>query len=158
MDFEEVYNKYVKDVFAFSFSLCRNRGAAEDITSETFLKALNASANFEGKCSIKVWLCQIAKNTYSDELRKQSKYTELSDQLPCESDFELKLLNKSDALTVHKFLHQLDEPYKEVFSLRTFSELSFAEIGGIFGKSENWARVTFHRAKLKLREVWSDDG
>ena len=157
MDFEEVYKRYVKDVFAFSFSLCRNRAAAEDITSETFLKAMKSSSTFEGKCSVKVWLCQIAKNTYYDYLRKQSKFTELSDEMPNQSDFELELLNKADALKVHKLLHKLAEPYKEVFSLRTFSELSFAEIGEIFGKSESWARVTFHRAKIKLKEVWLND-
>ena len=49
-------------------------------------------------------------------------------------------------------LHGLDEPYKEVFQLRVFGELSFAQIGRIFGKSENWARVTYHRAKLKIQE------
>ena len=157
MDFEEVYHKYAKDVFAFSYSLCRNREVAEDITSEVFLKAISASASFEGKCSLKVWLCQIAKNTYYDYLRKESRQTELPEEMPSESDFELKLLNKAEAIRIHKLLHKLDEPYKEVFSLRIFSELSFAEIGEIFGKSESWARVTFHRAKLKLREVWPND-
>lgn len=157
MDFEEVYQKYAKDVFAFSFSLCQNRELAEDITSETFLKAMRTSAKFEGKSSVKVWLCQIAKNTYYDHHRQRSKQTELPDDLPSENDFELKLFNKSDALRIHKLLHQLEEPYKEVFSLRTFSELAFREIGEIFGKTESWARVTFHRAKLKLRKAWSDD-
>ena len=49
-------------------------------------------------------------------------------------------------------LHNLEEPYKEVFQLRIFGELSFRDIGKIFGKSENWARITYHRAKLKLQE------
>jgi RNA polymerase sigma-70 factor (ECF subfamily) len=100
-----------------------------------------------------VWLCQIAKNTYYDYLRKESKRTEFPEHLPGENDFELKLHNKAEAIRIHKLLHKLDEPYKEVFSLRIFSELSFAEIGEIFGKSESWARVTFHRAKIKLREA-----
>jgi RNA polymerase sigma-70 factor (ECF subfamily) len=134
-------------------SLCRNHALADDLTSETFLKAIMAGGKFEGEHAIKVWLCQIAKNTYYDYLKKNSKLRELSDDMPNESDFELELLNKAEALRIHKLLHQLDDPYKEIFSLRIFSELSFAEIGEIFGKSESWARVTFHRARLKLKEA-----
>jgi len=157
VDFEEVYSRYSKDVFKFSLSLCGNHTIADDITSETFLKAIKSIGSFKGDCSIKVWLCQIAKNTYYDYLRKHSKITELSEDLPITSDFELELLNKAEALKIHKLLHQLSEPYKEIFSLRIFSELSFSEIGEIFQKSESWARVTFHRAKLKLKEVWDND-
>jgi RNA polymerase sigma-70 factor (ECF subfamily) len=157
VDFAEVYKRYYKDVYKFCLSLCGSSHIADDITSEAFLKAIDAGDTYEGRCSIKVWLCQIAKNTYYDYLRKHSKITELPADLPSEGSFELELLDKAAALKIHKRLHQLAEPYKEVFSLRIFSELSFAEIGEIFEKSESWARVTFHRAKLKLREAESND-
>ena len=157
MDFEDVYHKYSKDVFMFCLSLCGNHATADDITSETFMKAMKSCDSFRGQCSVKVWLCQIAKNTYYDYLRKHSKSGELSDDMPCESNFEIGLLDKDEALRIHKLLHQLDEPYKEVFSLRIFSELSFSDIGEIFEKSESWARVTYHRAKLKLRERFHND-
>ena len=152
-----MYNKYSKDVFMFCLSLCGNHALADDITSETFMKAMKSCHSFRGQCSVKVWLCQIAKNTYYDYLRKHSKLREFSDDTPCESNFEIGLLDKDEALRIHKLLHQLDEPYKEVFSLRTFSELSFSDIGDIFEKSESWARVTYHRAKLKLRERFHND-
>jgi len=157
MDFEEVFNRYSEDVFKFCLSLCRNHATADDITSETFLKAIKAGDRFDGKCSIKVWLFQIAKNTYYDYLRKHKRITELPDEISSESDFERDLLDKAEALRLHKLLHQLESHYKEVFSLRVFSELSYAEIGEIFTKSESWARVTFHRAKLKLREAEYSD-
>ena len=153
MDFEEVYNRYSKDVFKFCLSLCGIHAIAEDLTSEAFLKAIKTGDTFGGKCSVKVWLCQIAKNTYYDYLRKHSKITELPADLPSESDFEVVLLDKAEALKIHKLLHRLDEPYKEVFSLRVFSELSFAEIGEVFEKTESWARVTFHRAKTRIKEL-----
>jgi RNA polymerase sigma-70 factor (ECF subfamily) len=153
VDFETVYNRYSQDVHRFCLSLCKNTTLADDLTSEAFLKAIQSCGKFDGRHSIKVWLCQIAKNTYYDYLRKHSKITELADDMPCESDFELELLNRADALKIHKLLHMIDDPYKEIFSLRVFSELSFAEIGEIFEKSENWARVTFHRAKQKLKEA-----
>ena len=59
--------------------------------------------------------------------------------------------------TFFRALQRLDEPYKEVFSLRTFSELSFKEIGNMFGKNDNWARVIYHRAKLKVKEELKDE-
>ena len=157
MDFEDVYSRYSKDVFKFCLSLCGNTHIADDITSETFLKAIEKSDTFMRKCSVKAWLCQIAKNTYYDYLRKHSKITELYDDVPGVLEFEADLLDRSEALTIHKRLHRLNDPLKEVFSLRVFSELSFAEIADVFEKSESWARVTFHRAKLKLREALQDD-
>ena len=128
MDFEEVYGRYSKDVYQFSMSLCGSAATAEDITSETFLKAIKTCDTFEHRCSVKVWLCQIAKNTYYDYLRKHSKIVELpadvsATDMPSESNFELKLLDKAEALKIHKLLHRLDNPYKEVFSLRIFSKL-----------------------------------
>jgi RNA polymerase sigma-70 factor (ECF subfamily) len=153
VDFEEVYNRYSKDVLRYCLSLCGSSHIAEDIVSEAFLKAIKTGASFDERCSVKVWLCQIAKNTYFDYLRKHSKITELPADMPSESDFELELLDKAEVLKIHKHLHRLDDPYKEVFSLRVFSELSFAEIGEIFEKSESWSRVTFHRAKTKIKEL-----
>ena len=152
VDFEEVYNRYHQDVFKFCLSLCGNLSIADDLTSETFLKAIKKSHTFEGKCSVKVWLCQIAKNTYYDYHRKHSRLTDFPDELTVENDLLLKLATKDEALRIHKLLHRLGDPYKEVFSLRVFAELPFAEIGEIFSKSENWARVTFYRARLKLKE------
>ena len=67
-------------------------------------------------------------------------------------NIEKELVDKETSLRIHRILHTLEEPYKEVFQLRTFGELSFNEIGSIFGKTESWARVTYHRAKLKIRE------
>ena len=157
MDFEEVYNRYSKDVYRYSLSLCGSHATADDITSETFLKAIKAGDSFEGKRTVRVWLCQIARNTYYDYLRKHSRTTGLTVDLPSESDFELELLDKAEALKIHKHLHQLDDPYKEVFSLRVFSELPFAEIGEIFEKTESWARVTYHRAKSKIKELYQND-
>jgi RNA polymerase sigma-70 factor (ECF subfamily) len=157
VDFEEVYNLYAGDIFKFCLSLSGSYAIADDMTSETFLKAIKAGDKFDGKCSVKVWLCQIAKNTYYDYLRKHKKIIEMPADMPSESDFELELLDKAEALKIHKFLHQLDDPYKEVFSLRVFSELSFAEIGGIFERSESWARVTFHRAKSKIKELCQNE-
>jgi len=157
VDFDGLYNDYADDVYRYAFSLCGNKHTAEDITSETFLKAIKASDRFKGECNVRVWLCQIAKNTYFNLTKQRRFIAEMPADIPSGDDLELKLLDRIQSFEIHKTLHLLDEPYKEVFSLRFFAELSFAEIGELFKKSESWARVTFHRAKNKIREVIGND-
>ena len=155
-DIEKIYEQHFQSVYRYVLSLCRNEATAEDVTSETFIKAIKAIDKFKGDCSIKVWLCQIAKNTYFSLLKKRKGETVLdleAENIGEASDFTEKLFDKASAFEIHRCLHDLEEPYKEVFTLRTFGELSFAEIAELFTKTENWARVTYHRAKLKLREA-----
>ena len=153
-DFQEVYNLYFRDVYRYALSLCRNESVAEEITQETFYKALAKLNSFDGKCKITVWLCQIAKNTYISMCRKDMRLKPNVgvEQLKDNENIEEYFFDKETAFTIHKVLHTLDEPYKEVFSLRTFGELSFKQIAELFGKTEAWARVTYHRARLRIKE------
>lgn len=150
-DFQEVYDLYFKDVYKYALSLCRDEQTAEEVTQETFFKALKHIDSFKGQCRLYVWLCQIAKNTYFTYARKTARHTPEHDAPSGESP-EDKLLEKESAFEIHRILHGLSEPYKEVFSLRVFGELSFAQIGILFGKTESWARVAYHRARLKIKE------
>lgn len=151
-DFENIYNQYFKDVYRFVLSMCRDRAIAEEITQETFFKALGSINQFKGNCKISVWLCQIAKNTYFSYAEKQKRFVayEPNTESSIHSIDDL-ILSKEQTFRVHKVLHGLEEPYKEVFTLRVFGELSFAQISEIFGKTESWSRVTFHRAKRKIQ-------
>lgn len=153
-DFEEVYNLYFKDVYKYVLSLCREEETAQEITQETFFKALRSIDSFRGQCKLYVWLCQIAKNTYYSHAGKTSRssFEESAAYLAAEGDLEETLADREDAFRIHRILHSLPEPYKEVFSLRVFGELPFKQIGLLFGKTESWARVTFHRARLKIKE------
>ena len=153
-DFQEVYELFFRDVYRYALSLCRNEATAEEITQETFYKALAKLDSFDGKCKVSVWLCQIAKNTYISMCRKNrhmDPYAD-TDMLPCDGYLEERFCDREMAFAIHKILHDLEEPYKEVFSLRTFGELSFKQIAELFGKTETWARVTYHRARLKIKE------
>ena len=152
-DFEAVYQAYFRDVYRYALALCRDAALAEEITQETFFKALEHMDQFDGKSKRSVWLCSIARNTYYSMLRKE-KYIqkEPTAVLPGGVDPEQRLLNREQAATAHRLLHSLPEPYREVFSLRTFAQLSFKQIAQLFGKTESWARVTYHRARLKIKE------
>lgn len=152
MEFEEVYKRYFKDVYKYALSLAHNEHIAEEITQETFFKALKSIEQFDGRCKLYVWLCQIAKNTYFTSSRQTAKRNVLMEG-PCFDAFlEERLLNKETFFEIHRVIHTLEEPYKEVFSLRAFSDLSFRQIGDLFEKTESWARVTYHRAKIKIKE------
>lgn len=153
-DFQEVYSLYFRDVYRYTLSLCRNESVAEEITQETFYKALEKLDSFDGKCKVSVWLCQIAKNTYISMCRKDKRLAPGTDTalLPSDGNIEERFFDRETAFAIHKVLHTLEEPYKEVFSLRTFGELSFKQIAELFGRTEAWARVTYHRARLKIKE------
>lgn len=149
-------------VYRYTLSLCKNETQAEDITQDTFLKAMRAYDKFKGKCSLYTWLCSIAKREFLNRLRKQSRETDLDKNfhVPDEKGDSLEnLIQKKDtAMYIHTLLHKMDEPYKEVFSLRVFGELSFSDIAKLFSKTESWARVTFHRARKQINEQLRKDG
>ena len=157
MNIEELYRTYFDIVYRYIRSVSQDGSLAEEVTQETFFKALKKADQFRGDCDVRVWLCQIAKNTLYDHLKKQKKQLLGDEKLEKTESaggelLEEKLAQRSQAMEIHKVLHRLSEPYKEVFSLRTFGELTFREIGMLFGKSENWARVTYYRARVKIRE------
>lgn len=159
-EFEAIYRDYFNDVFLYLRSISRDAGVAEELTQEVFFKALRSLDKFRGDCDVRVWLCQIAKNEYTSYCRKTGRVdlVDMESNQECEKPpagsvrFEERLEDSADALDIHKILHTLDEPYKEVFSLRVFSELTFRQIAEVFGKTESWARVTYHRARLKIME------
>lgn len=163
MDFEEIYITYFRDVYLFILAMSEDAQIAEEITQETFLKALKGIDKFKHICSVKTWLCQIGKNSYLSYLEKQKHFAGEDRTDAAVSDSELSqageqspeavFLKKDEALSIYKVLHLLEEPYKEVFTLRVLGDLSFREIGEIFGRKEGWARVTYHRARLKIQEA-----
>lgn len=154
-EFESVYEEYFKDVELFLLALCKDAHLAEELTAQTFFKALQKLHTFRGDCDIRTWLCRIGKNEWLTYCRKQRITVPLEDtvipspQLPVEEQLD----DAREAMRIHKLLHGLPEPYKEVFSLRVFGELSFKQIGEVFGKSQNWACVTYHRARQKILDA-----
>lgn len=155
LDVEKLYSTYFMKVYSYTMRLVRNSSAAEEITQETFVKAMTSKGTFKGKSSEYTWLCAIAKNLVHDYFREEGRKNDLSFHMEdIESDGnELnRVITKESSFHIHQILHDLEEPYKEVFQLRVFGELSFAEIAGIFQKTESWARVTYHRARLKIKE------
>ena len=161
MQFEEIYRTYFNDVYLYIRRLSGNEELSEEITSEAFFKAMRSISGFRGDCDIRVWLCQIAKNCYYSYLKKAGRTDSIDDvelsKLPSEeSTIEEQCIKHEEAGRIRAVLHNVPEPYKEVFMWRVFAELSFKQIGQIFGKSENWACVTYHRAKTMIKKRLED--
>ncbi len=132
MDFETVYRLYFRDVYAFIRSLSAREDVAEEITQETFFKALKNINRFDGTKDIRAWLFTIARNTFYSWHRRQKFHADGEmdeNQTAAEQRLAQRLADRESAMRIHHFLHQMKEPYKEVFSLRVFGELSFEQIG-----------------------------
>ena len=156
-DFNEIYNEHAKMIYNFLLRMCKNEHLAEDLMQDTFLKAIERIDTFDQQCKLSSWLCQIAKNTYFDYFRKKKNQVEME---LCEENLQDVELSPEDRLMsaeatgeIHRLIHKLEDAYKEVFLLRFYANLSFKEIGNVFGKSEVWGRVTYLRGKERLLQM-----
>lgn len=164
---EEIYQENAKLVYRFLLKYCHDPQLAEELTQETFLRAMNSIERYDYSCKISVWLCQIAKHIYLQYLAKKGKeipfeeiaLDEMTGRDTADKGIEEQVIRRYELLDVLKDMQNLPEQMREVIYLRAIAELSFKEIGEILGKSENWARVTFYRGKERLlRGVRENEG
>ena len=153
---EDLYEQHAQGVYRYLFSLGADADTAEDLTQETFCQALKSLDTFRGDCSPQTWLCAIAKRLWLADRRKRRLDGPPDETLSAPSAEQDALAGFSRAELLRR-LHALDEPLREVMYLRAFGALSFAEIGDILGKTENWARVTFYRGKQRLKKELETD-
>lgn len=154
-DMKKIYEEYCEVVNKYLFCLTKNYDIAEELTQETFYRAVKKISTYKGECKISVWLCQIAKNLWYDQCRKNKKIMNIDYDLINAEDgnrVEEQVISNDEKLKLYKKMQTLDEKTREVIYLRITGELSFKEIGDILNKSENWARVTFYRGKSKLKD------
>lgn len=159
LNLDSIYQEYANLVFKYLYSLCHDEHMAEELTQETFYQAVKSAKRYDGMCKVSTWLCQIAKHLWYRELdkRRRKGTSQLVEEIISnEQTLDERIAQKEEILEVFKRVHVLDDVSKEIFFLRIMGELSFREIGNIFGKNENWARVTFYRAKQKIVKGWDD--
>ena len=156
-DIEKIYKEYFETVNKYLFCLTHNDDISEELTQETFYKAVKKINTYKGECKMSVWLCQIAKNLWYDQCRKNKKIINITDidlfNIESQDNVEEEIVSNDEKLSLYKKMQLLDDKTREVMYLRITGELSFKEIGVIMNKTENWARVTFYRGKSKLKEV-----
>ncbi len=154
---EEIYEMYSRKVFLFLLSKTNNEHLAEELTQETFFQAVQSIDRFRGNSSVLTWLCGIAKNVWLKYLKRHQELLSIEDDIPEIRD--TKETNVQwEQKEILRLIHDMNEPMREVMYLRLISNLSFAEIGEIIGKTENWTRVTFFRGKQKIvKEMLRDE-
>ena len=156
-DMEQIYEEYFETVNKYLFCLTHNNDISEELTQETFYKAVKKINTYKGDCKISVWLCQIAKNLWYDQCRKNKKIIDIKEEdlfdIESLDTTEQQVVSNEEKISLYKKMQKLDELTREVIYLRITGELSFKEIANILNKTENWARVTFYRGKQKLKEV-----
>mgnify|MGYP004702579877 FL=1 len=158
-DMEAVYRRHAQTVYKFLLSQCHSAQMAEELTQETFYQAVRSIDRFDGGCKVSVWLCQIAKHLWYQQLRKTRRETELPEEtaLPPLPSSEDEAVGRAGQVELLRQIHSLPEPGREVVYLRAFGGLSFREIGDVLGKTETWARVTFYRGKERLKQGGDND-
>ena len=162
MEFEQIYSIYFKSVYRYIWKLSGDEHIAEEITSETFLKVMKSIGDFRGDCDMRVWISQIAKNTYYSYLKKNQRTanvdeTELRSLEDPKAFIEEQIVIQDETQQIREILHTMSDPYKEVFMWRVFGELSFKEIGALYSKTDNWACVTYHRARKMIQDKIGGD-
>ena len=162
---EEIYKDNFDIVFKYLFCLTHNENTSEELTQETFYRALNNIHQFKGDSKLSTWLCQIAKNLWYDVIKKQKLSSvsfedsfNLLEVTPSSENVEEQVTSKENKIRLYEKLQKLDNLTREVIYLRITGDLSFKEIGTILNKTENWARVTYYRGKQRLKEVEQDEG
>jgi len=153
LEIDSVYCKHAEFVYKYLFSLCHEEDTTEELLQETFYQAIKSAKRYDGSCKVTTWLCQIAKHLWYQELERRRKYqiSALNENTISEEKIvEEKLCQREQLMEIFQRVHILDETSKEIFYLRVMGDFSFKEIGQIFNKNENWARVTFYRVKQKI--------
>ena len=158
---QQMYQEYARPVYLYLLSLCHEEKTAEDLTQETFYRAMKSIRRYDGSCRLVTWLCQIGKHLWYQEAEKRRKRGVAvpleEDVLPSPENAQQSLENDENRVHLFRAMQSLDPTAREIVYLRAMGDLSFRQIGEILGGTENWARVTFYRAKEKLRKGWDQD-
>jgi RNA polymerase sigma-70 factor (ECF subfamily) len=150
MNLEQFYKENYRIVYGYLYSLCGSHAWAEDLTSETFLKAITRIDSFDGKGKPSTWLCTIGKNLYLNERKRHSRHVPLDSVVIAEEGtMEEKYIEKDTAEAIRRLSKELDETKQQLFTMR-LNGMSFKDIADALGKSENWARVTFFRVRNEI--------
>ena len=156
---EEIYRKYSAELFGYLISLTHSRADAEDLLSETFVRALTALSSFRGESSIRTWLYAIARNVWLERLRKSRRIESLDDLLSvyAEDSVADHALAHIAVCRIEEALSQLDERTRTIVLLRS-EGYSYDEIAARLHMQPSTARVIEHRTRKKLKELLQKEG
>ncbi len=150
-----LYDAYVEKIYNFLFFRTMHRELAEDLTSQTFIKALEKIHTFDGsRGTFQSWIYQIARNLLIDEYRKRKPVENIDEHenLQSNTDLEAETQAQLDKETLQKILAELPDESQELVTMRLWDELSYVEIAAITGKTEGSLKMQFSRIINKLQQ------
>lgn len=150
--FTKVYETYARPVYRFLFALTGSEDMAEELLQETFYQAFLHIDRFQGRSSLYTWLCCIGKNAWYKECRRRKHHQPLEAVTDCGPSVEQDVLRREEQAKIRRAVERLEAPYKDVFILHVYADVKLKDIAKTYGKSESWARVTYHRAKARILE------
>jgi RNA polymerase sigma-70 factor (ECF subfamily) len=150
MDFQELYDSHSDDVYRFALWMTGEVSRAEDLTSETFVRAWTRREEIRTE-TLRAYLLSIARNLYLMHIRKDKRTTELDDIHPDPSPGPDRFAESRDELgRVENLLREMNECDRTAFMLRVKHGLPYAEIAGVLGVSLSSAKVKVHRVRKRL--------
>lgn len=149
--FEAFFKKYYNEAMLYVYSLCRNRALAEDIVSDSFLKAFNTID--EDRDGFKYWLLKVCRNRYFDCLRKDKKLSRMEEDIEDGNGVVDTVIRNDEYRALYYAISLLKENYREVVRLYYFDGLSVSEIADITEQSVQNVKVLMYRARTKLKEI-----
>ena len=157
LDFQDLYKTYVQDIYRFSYWLCGDAVEAEDITSDTFLRAWTHRDNIRTE-TLRAYLLSISRNLYLERLRKNKHHAELSERHPDPGPAVETVNEYRDEIKMFRnALQQIKEVDRTAFILRVQHELPYEEIARVLGLSLSAVKVKVHRVRLKLISMVNDE-
>ena len=158
-DIENLYERYAGDVRRFALYLCGDVVMADEITSDTFARAWMAAGRIR-QPTVKSYLFTIARNTYTDVLRRAGRHTQLNENMPdTRISAQAQMEQSAEVRAVLSALQQLPEMDRTVLLMRALDEMPYEEIAEALGIPVVSAKVKVHRARLKLmqsRQAWRE--
>lgn len=154
---ESFYRKNYRIVYGYLLSLCGDPTLAEDLASETFLKAAENIGNYDPRFKPSTWLCTIGRNLYYNEAKRRKRLVSM-DHVPegVTASAETLYLEREQAQRVITAAKTLPSIQQQVLFMR-LQGMRFLEIGLALGQTENWARVTYFRSKSRLLAEMEED-
>lgn len=161
-DFTQIYERYYRDILYFLLKWSYgDYSLAEELTQETFFQVFLSLHRYRGDCSMKTWICQIAKNVSYKYFSKRAKEIPWEQPLLEESGSadspETVVLSREKRNMLRRAIRHLKKKYRDVMIYRIYFELSFQEIGQILHISENSAKVIYYRGKERLKSMLKSD-
>ena len=155
-DMEKIYEEYFETVNKYLFCLTHNNDISEELTQETFYKAVKKIDTYKGECKMSVWLCQIAKNLWYDQCRKNKKFVDTKEvdllNVQALNTLEEQVISNLESERIIKEIWKLPTPQNRRVYMYVVDEFSYTKIAKVENRSIPTVKESIDRGLQNLRK------